>query len=69
MQRLLSKSETSELVGIHSVSLMRLVRQGRFPKPIKLSSGMNSRVRFLPQDVTQWIEARRASAATAYRER
>lgn len=63
MQRLLSKSETSELVGIHNVSLMRLVRQGRFPKPIKLSHATNSRVRFLPQDVTQWIEARKASAA------
>lgn len=63
MQRLLSKSETSDLVGIHSVSLMRLVRQGRFPKPIKISRSTNSRVRFLPHDVTQWIEARKASAA------
>jgi predicted DNA-binding transcriptional regulator AlpA len=59
MQRLLSKLETSELVGVHAVSLMRLVRQGRFPKPIKLSTAKNGRVRFAEADIEQWLMSRR----------
>lgn len=60
MRRLLSKYETAEIVGIHCVSLMRLVRQGQFPAPIKLSQSKNSRVRFLPDDVECWLRSRSA---------
>jgi len=61
MQRLLSKSEAAEIVGLHSVSLMRLVRQGTFPKPIKLSTGRNGRVRFAEEDIEKWLFDRKAS--------
>ena len=34
--RLLSKRQARELVGLHEESIMRLSRQGKFPKPIKM---------------------------------
>lgn len=64
MQRLLSKSETSALVGVHAVSLMRLVKQGDFPKPFKLSPSKNSRVRFAQEDIEKWLQSRRGDTKT-----
>jgi excisionase family DNA binding protein len=60
MQRLLSKAEASALVGLHRVSLMRLVKQGNFPQPIKFSRSKGSRVRFALEDVEQWLSSRKA---------
>jgi predicted DNA-binding transcriptional regulator AlpA len=63
MRKLLSKSEAATLVNLHTVSVMRLVRQGHFPKPIKLSPSKNGRVRFTEEDIEQWLKGRQESAA------
>ena len=60
MQRLLSKKETAAHVGLHPEHLMRMARQGRFPKPIKLGSTDNCAVRFVAEEVEGWITARMA---------
>ena len=59
---LLTKKQTAAMVGLHPESLMRLVREGRFPRPLKISDAKNSRVMFDQQDVKAWIETRKAAA-------
>jgi predicted DNA-binding transcriptional regulator AlpA len=61
MRRLLSKSDTASLVNLHSVSVMRLVRKGLFPPPIKLTPAKNGRVRFVEEDIERWLLDRKAS--------
>lgn len=61
MQRLMSKRETAEHVGLHPEHLMRMARQGRFPKPIKLGSTENCAVRFVAEEVEAWISTRMAA--------
>ena len=39
MRRLLSKREAADYVGFHPEHLMRLSRDGKFPRPIKLGPG------------------------------
>jgi prophage regulatory protein len=67
VRRLMSKRETAQLVGVHPEHLMRLTRQGRFPKPIKLGSAENCAVRFIVEEVEAWIAGRVAERdAAAY---
>jgi predicted DNA-binding transcriptional regulator AlpA len=61
MQRLLTKKETAELVGVHAEHLMRMSRQDRFPHPIKLGDTANCAVRFIAEEVEAWIAARVAA--------
>lgn len=63
MPRLMSKKDVAELVGFHPESVMRLSRQGRFPKPIKTGATENCAVRFVAEEVEQWIGARMAERA------
>jgi predicted DNA-binding transcriptional regulator AlpA len=58
MQRLWSKKQTAEYVGFHPEHIMRLARQGRFPRPIKLGSSENSAVRFIGEEVELWVAER-----------
>lgn len=51
--RLISKQEAADRMGYHPVSLMRLVRQGRFPRPVKLAP---NKVAFVEEEVTDHIE-------------
>ena len=60
MTTLLSKQEVAARLGFHPEHLMRLARQGRFPKPIKLGSATNCAVRFVANEVDGWIAARMA---------
>ena len=39
---------------------MTLARAGRFPKPIKLGPEANSAVRFIQEEILEWIERKRA---------
>lgn len=55
MQRLLSKAEAAQRVGLHPEHLMRLVRQGTFPAPIKTGDKPNCRVRFIEADIDSWL--------------
>jgi predicted DNA-binding transcriptional regulator AlpA len=65
MQRLLSKKEVAAVVGFHPESIMRLVRDGRFPHPIRTGASENCAVRFLESDVEAWIAARMADRPAA----
>jgi len=60
MQKLMSKREAAGHVGIHPESLMRLVRQGQFPEPIKIGKGTNARVRFIADEVAAWVRQKMA---------
>jgi predicted DNA-binding transcriptional regulator AlpA len=61
MPRLISKRETAEIVGFHPEHVMRLVRAGQFPRPIKTSSTVNCAVRFVADEVDAWIGERMAA--------
>jgi predicted DNA-binding transcriptional regulator AlpA len=58
VHRLLSKKEVAALVHYHPEHIMRLVRQQRFPRPIKLGSADNSAVRFIDEEIDAWLAAR-----------
>lgn len=60
MQRLLSKKEAAARVGCHPEHVMRMARQHRFPRPIKLGYSENCAVRFVAQEIDEWIATRMA---------
>ena len=55
MTSIITKRETARRTSLHVATLMRFVREGRFPKPVRLSK---TRVGFVEDEVTEWIEAR-----------
>jgi predicted DNA-binding transcriptional regulator AlpA len=61
MRRLLSKQTTANLVGYHPEHIMRLARQGRFPRPIKLGNTENCAVRFVEAEIDDYIAQRMAA--------
>jgi prophage regulatory protein len=65
VRRLMSKRETAQLVGVHPEHLMRMTRQDRFPKPIKLGSTKNCAVRFIAEEVEAWVAVRAAARDAA----
>ncbi|HVM77633.1 MAG TPA: helix-turn-helix domain-containing protein [Stellaceae bacterium] len=65
MQKLLSKREAAGQVGVHPEHLMRMVRQGQFPKPIRLGDGATSRVRFITEEVEAWVASKVAARDAA----
>ncbi len=54
----LTKGEVAERVGWHPEHLMREARAGRFPKPIKLGPTSQHAVRFVADEVEQWLHER-----------
>ncbi|WP_300379533.1 helix-turn-helix domain-containing protein [Henriciella sp.] len=63
-QKLLSKAAVAEFLDLHPGSVMRLVRQGRFPQPLR-TGDIGSAVRWREQDINDWIEERAAHAGGA----
>jgi predicted DNA-binding transcriptional regulator AlpA len=59
--KLLSKKAVADRVGVHPEHPMRLARQGRFPRPIKLGDSDNSGVRFVAEEVDDWVAGRMAA--------
>ena len=53
---LLTKSEVAKLLRLSSWTVARMVAQGRFPKPIRLT---NSTLRWLNSEVVSWMRAMR----------
>ena len=53
--RLERKKVTAARIGFHPVHLMRLVKAGQFPRPVRL--GPNS-IAFVTTEVDLWIEQR-----------
>jgi predicted DNA-binding transcriptional regulator AlpA len=64
MQRLITKQRAAELVGYHPEHLMRLVRAGMFPRPIKLGAGRGASTRFVIEEIEAWIERKMAERPT-----
>ena len=64
MQQLLNKAEVAAKIGVHPESIMRLVRAGRFPAPVRLGGdGPSFRVRFIENESDAWVAARMAARA------
>lgn len=61
MRALISKAAVAKRLGYHPGHVMRLVREGKFPKPIKLGEGEAGAVRFVETEVDDWITARMAA--------
>ena len=60
MQKLLTKQEVAELIGCHPESIMRMAREGRFAKAVKLHPSSRGRVRFDEADVIRWLNERKS---------
>lgn len=54
-EKLLTKSEVSKMLTLSKSTLERLIKKGRFPRPIKLST---HRVGWKESVVLAWIEFR-----------
>ena len=52
-RRLISKQEAADRMGYHPVSLMRLVRQHRFPRPVRLA---HNKIAFVEHEVDAHID-------------
>jgi predicted DNA-binding transcriptional regulator AlpA len=61
MRELWTKKKTANVVGFHGEHLMRLAREGKFPKPIKMGEAKNSGVRFVAEEVENWVAGRMAA--------
>ena len=53
--KFLTPRETAAKVRYHRVHVMRLVKAGKFPKPVKLN---NFAVRFVEDEVEKYMQAR-----------
>ena len=55
MPKLMSKRDVGALLKLHPESVMRLVRKGDFPSPMKLGSGERSQCRWPADVVERWL--------------
>jgi len=55
---LVTKKQAAERIGLHPEHLMRMVRDGRFPKPVRFGPTDRHAVRFLKSEIDDWIAAR-----------
>ena len=53
--RLLRRREVEELTGLSRASIYRLMRDDRFPLPVRVS---DTAVRWRASDINVWIESR-----------
>lgn len=51
----LTRSQVADLLGIHTNTVDVMSKDGRLPKPIKLSQAKNGRCRFLASAVDEAI--------------
>lgn len=58
--KLISKRAVAEIIGVHEQTIMRHVRDGTFPPPLR-TGGRGSAVRWRVADVEGWIAARVAA--------
>lgn len=58
----LSKREAAASIGLSAQSLMRLVREGKFPQPVRVT---DRRPGFDIEEVRAWAEGRKRSARGA----
>jgi predicted DNA-binding transcriptional regulator AlpA len=48
-------------VSFHRKHLERLIKKGKFPKPVKIGYGANGRVAFRVRDIMEWINGLKAA--------
>jgi len=65
VDRLVSKKEAARLTGYHPEHLMRLVRAGRFPRPIRPGGTPSGAVRFVEAELDAWQAQRMAQREAA----
>jgi predicted DNA-binding transcriptional regulator AlpA len=63
VKELWTKKKTANVVGVHAEHLMRMSREGKFPKPIKMGESKNCAVRFVAEEVEAWLAGRMAQRA------
>ena len=59
-QRLLRRQEVEELTGLSRASIYRLISEGGFPRPVRVSA---TAVRWKASDIDAWIQSRPLSAS------
>jgi len=60
MSILIDKSTAAKACGYSKVHIMRLAKQNRFPKPVRLGNSPQHAVRFVKSEVDAWIAERMA---------
>jgi prophage regulatory protein len=60
--RLIRTKEVLEILGVSRSTLWRMVRAGRFPKPIAISTWASG---YLDEDVRAWPQARQGRVGTS----
>ena len=55
MIRFIRKKEAAERVGYHPVHIMRLVKVGKFPRPVRLGPGA---LAFVESEIEEWLQQR-----------
>lgn len=60
--KLLTKRAVSDLLDLHEQTVMRLVREGKFPPPLR-TGAVGSAVRWRAKDIAEWIDQRAGAAA------
>ena len=59
-QRLLRRQEVEELTGLSRASIYRLISEGEFPRPVRVSA---TGVRWRSSDISAWIQSRPLSTS------
>jgi predicted DNA-binding transcriptional regulator AlpA len=58
MTILFTKQQVAERLSCHPETVMRLVREGDFPPPMKLGSGSRGHCRWSAEIVERWLAER-----------
>ena len=59
-EKLLRRQQVEELTGLSRASIYRLISEGEFPRPVRVSS---TGVRWKSSDISAWIESRPLSTS------
>ena len=59
-EKLLRRREVEELTGLSRASVYRLISEGEFPRPVRVSA---TGVRWKASDIAAWIESRPLSTS------
>jgi len=57
----LTSKDVCALLRISSMTLIRMVRDGRLPKPVKFGTSRSAAVRFDPEKIREYIERQTAA--------
>ena len=57
-RRLIRKKEVLQRVGLSYPTIWSMMREGAFPRSIRLTDGPSAKVAWLESDIDQWMAAR-----------